>query len=223
MLRKGCLKQVYKVEFLLNSTEHNTLDFIVEDQRIECTIVTPHGRRMAKRALRDRLKSMRGDVIDDIVRRLADTLEVDIDAQPPENYRPITWSDARAKESALVQFGAPSINHLILAQQSDEVAKREIEQSWQRVQQELENPLDVFCYPTGRLHQDFSGREMAFVEELGFRAALSVTPGYVSIGADGQEGRRYCLPRFAFPEDLESFIQLCSWIELVKEKVRARL
>jgi hypothetical protein len=112
------------------------------------------------------------------------------------------------------------MDHSVLSCQSLESCQFEIRKSWECLEKELANPLDVFCYPTGRAGVDFDQREMEVVRKEGFRAGLSVTPGDVDYRKDGLDGRRFCLNRVAFPSDMDDFIQLCSWVSVLKSKVR---
>ena len=214
----------YQIEYILNKTAYERLSFSFGNESITVNLAADADtRKHATRRLRNVLKCLPFDEVTSHVQRIAYEANVDIDAPNLESYRPITWARARASESPRVRFGPHSEQHAILHWQSSEVSFREIFNSKSAVESELRYPLNIFCYPTGRKNIDFDLREMDIVKNLGMRAGLSVTPGYVNLTKHGAEEHRYCLPRFGFPSDMEHFIQLCSWIELMKEKLRGNV
>jgi len=94
-----------------------------------------------------------------ILHELADIAAVQLPENPPSDYRPITWTQARQLESDVVSFAPHSVTHNILSRLDDSRLEAEIKHSWQTISAELENPLKVFCYPTGR-QEDYGQREI---------------------------------------------------------------
>ena len=106
------------------------------------------------------------------------------------------------------------MSHRILSKLDRETVKHEILGSWQTLQDNLDKPLKVFCYPTGRVF-DFGPREIEILKENDFLGAVSTTPGYVE--KDTESTRQlYQIPRFELPDNMTDFIQYCSWIEHAK-------
>jgi len=213
----------YRLEYIFQSS--NAGSFHLKTQCVEkkVTLTDFVSRKKETRYFREILKQHTTDQAEECIFSMADQLSVPLQNTPPDAYRQISWDDARAAESDLVQFGPHSLNHAILAKQDSATCRHEIEQSRALVFEHLANPLNVFCYPTGRKGQDFSDREMAMAQEAGFDAAVSVTPGFVDSVKHGADAYRYCLPRFALPHDSQEFIRLCSWVELLKEQLRGNL
>lgn len=213
----------YCVEYIINRTAAQHLKFKIDSEIFELNLDSEIARMVATTRIQNFLKSMEIESAIENTSKLAKIADVHLADEIPEGYQPILWREARQAENYNLQFGPHSVNHAILASQSASVVRAEIGDSWQQLKQELKNPLDVFCYPTGRKNIDFGQREMDLVKELGMRAALSVTPGYVNLREHGKDEHRFCLPRFGFPDNIEDFIQLVSWIELFKEKFRGNL
>lgn len=210
----------YKVEYLIKAMGKQELNFLHEDLSVQLEPGDDRGRERAIDMVRTQLYKLDTASAEIAVADLASHLGVRVPQEPPESYAPITWEMARRCESRWVQFGPHTASHSVLASQSDEVCRKEICDSWSKLKDELKSPVPVMCYPIGRKDIDFGSREMQIAREIGMRAGLSVNPGYVDI--ETHNNNRYALNRFNFPDSMENFIQLCSWVEVVKEKLRGR-
>lgn len=212
----------YQIEYIIETTKKRSLVFDVDGVEREFLLDTPLGKKVARDLMRDKYKSTSTDLAVIGAANLAEALDVDLPQLPPERYRPIRWEEARQHEDKIVRFGAHSMRHTILAKQSTEVSRQEVMDSYNSINRELVNPSQVFCYPTGRPGLDFGEREMDVVKAAGFSAALSVQPSYVNSQRPLSEHELFALPRFSLPNNLPDFIQICSWIEAAKEKMRGR-
>jgi peptidoglycan/xylan/chitin deacetylase (PgdA/CDA1 family) len=112
--------------------------------------------------------------------------------------------------------GAHTYSHPVLSREDDETSKNEIERSKLDVTKQLQNPSKVFCYPVGR-HQDFSKREIDYVNSMGYIAGISSEPGAMDMRA---EESLFSMPRFSYPSTKEDFIQYATWIESFKNQLR---
>ena len=111
----------------------------------------------------------------------------------------MTDAQVRSLASNGVTIGAHTVSHPILASVTDEVAHREIQDSKARLEDMLQQSVDVFAYPNGRPGQDYRKEHVAMVRSLGFRAAVST-----HWGVSDRETDRYQLPRFT-PWDKQPF------------------
>ena len=136
------------------------------------------------------------------VERLAGIIGEPLPESPPEPYRALGWDEVRALEQRGVSFGSHTVSHVTLSAERDEIAKRELDESTRRVRAELRQPSGVFCYPTGRA-SDYGAREVGFLKELGYDAAITSEPGYCALGETADT--RYHLRRFSFPDNLLDF------------------
>lgn len=93
-------------------------------------------------------------------------------AQPPF-YRPMTWSQARRLESLGVRFGSHSTSHCVFSRAELDDAKRELETSRRRVNEELRNPSNIFAWPIGR-QIDFCDRDIELSVEVGYEGSVDV-------------------------------------------------
>ena len=115
-------------------------------------------------------------------------------------------------------------HHPILSKTDDPQSEYEIRESWERVRSEVDGAVPVFCYPNGD-PASFGPREVSTLSRVGLSAAVTAVHGYVvprHFAPDTPE-QRYMLPRFPYPEDRQSFLQVVTGFERVKLAVRQRL
>ena len=62
----------------------------------------------------------------------------------------MTWDEARAAERNGMSFGPHTVTHPVLSQTTDDCLVQELGGSWQRLKDELANPVPVFCFPARR-------------------------------------------------------------------------
>lgn len=82
--------------------------------------------------------------------------------------------------SGLVEVGAHTLSHPILANESSETSKQEIQQSVILLSEMLGHAVKSFAYPNGLYGPDFTDREISYVKECGVELAFSVDPGYLT-------------------------------------------
>lgn len=76
-------------------------------------------------------------------------------------------------ETGLVEIGAHTLNHPILANESDNDSAREIIKSITDLSSLIRKPIRTFAYPNGQPSMDFGQREMKTLRELGIELAFS--------------------------------------------------
>lgn len=222
MLDKQHWSWDYQMDYLLARTEKVQVNAILAGKPYAAELTSEAKKRSFLRLVRSALKKQPISVALEAVEKLSDVLAVPLPAHAPAPFQTMTWDQARHWESDLIEFAPHSCQHAVFSQLEGDVARHEIEHSWQRLQEELRHPCPVFCYPTGRSGLDFNGRDKQLVENCGLEAAVSADPGYVML--NGKPNDLYALPRFSFPDhDLSQFQQYCSWVERAKEMVTHRV
>jgi peptidoglycan/xylan/chitin deacetylase (PgdA/CDA1 family) len=172
------------------------------------------GRRASARAVRALCKQHDGETIEGIVAELSSLLGLEVPAAAPEAYRPMRWDDVRRLAPRGIDFGPHTVNHYILSRLDDTAAKFEIETAWRRLGEELDSPLDVYAWPTGR-HGDFGERDESIARSIGMRGAVATNDNYALMG-----DRRYRLERFSLPPNRHDLLQYATWIERAKQVLR---
>lgn len=91
-----------------------------------------------------------------------------------------------------MEIGGHTVNHPILRVLPDAEAEVEIATGRDRLQSLIGAPVEVFAYPNGKPGQDYDSRHVEMVRRLGFKAAVSTSPGVATFGPHVHE-----LPRFS--------------------------
>ena len=196
-----------KLEYTCKSTQIDKLHFTVDGISKTLDFTDEDTRYLAFEWLVDRIRSFPLHVALSHVERFAALSEVDLPEKPPSQYRSISWAEARKFETDQITIGAHTMTHPILSAENDVRAKQEIEGSILRVQQELNHPSKVFCYPTGR-YQDFLERDQKIVAATECIGAVNAEPGYINTQSN-QDGLMYNGNRFSLPDgvnDLRHYI-----------------
>jgi peptidoglycan/xylan/chitin deacetylase (PgdA/CDA1 family) len=192
----------------------------VSGERLRFHWATPAERELAGNDVIARFKGVTDQAKERMIRTIAEALEVEIPARPPDGYRAMGWDEIRACARKGVTFGPHSVTHPILSQVDDARAEREIAESWRVVRDSTDAAVPVFCYPNGT-SMDFSGREKDYVARAGMRAAVSAIAGCVeSRRFTMGSGDRFSLPRFPYFEHKSRFVQVASGIESMKSRIR---
>ncbi len=92
--------------------------------------------------------------------------------------------------SGLVEVGAHTITHPVLANETSERSEREIAESVAQLGDILGTQVKSFAYPNGLPGTDFGIREIDFVKKTGAECAYSVKPGVLGAGGDA-----FAIPR----------------------------
>ena len=156
--------------------------------------------------------------IENTIANLSSRLVVDIPEKVPDKYRGTTWQRLKDMERMGLKVGPHTYSHPLLSRENDEKSRAEILRSKEELALHISNPINVFCYPVGRM-QDFGARDMEIVKDLGFAGAVSAIPGAVNTG-NGDE--RFSMPRYSFPDTKADVVQYATWIESFKAKMRSQ-
>lgn len=205
-----------QISWIIKSSRKSILKTQIDGYPVEVSLGSEDSRRQARRLLRDVLREIPANQVPAEVRRVACLLEVEAPTHhPPVSYQPMNWDMARALERKGVRFAPHSASHQIMSKLDEASMQEEILTSWESMQRELEDPLKVFCYPTGRL-MDYGPREIDLLKREGFLGAVSTIPELVH-PANHSIGQLFNLPRLALPHTMDDFIQYCTWIGYAKQ------
>ena len=203
-----------QTSWIIDNTQKKSLVVQLHDETLHININETGNRHRAREIVRNVLKEIAAADVPAIIHQLSEVADVKLPVDAPSTYQPLTWDDARKLESKGIQFAPHSMSHQILSKLDRESCVQEILGSWKTLQKEMEKPLNVFCYPTGRI-LDFGPREINILKQAGFIGAVATTPGYIDIEKDYKQ-QLFRIPRFELPDNMADFIQYCSWIEYAK-------
>ena len=109
-----------------------------------------------------------------------------------EAFDIMDWKDLRALDRDLITVGSHTLSHPILTTLSGEEIESEILESRRCLEQQLERPVDFFCYPNGA----YDKRAYQVVQKT-YRAAVTTESGVI----DGSQGLdRHRMPRIPSAE-----------------------
>ncbi|HVE14320.1 MAG TPA: polysaccharide deacetylase family protein [Elusimicrobiota bacterium] len=114
----------------------------------------------------------------------------------PDEYRPLEWPQVREMAaSGLISIGSHTDTHPILTRCAPQDARRELADSKRILEERLQAPCDLFCYPNG-WHGDFDESTRTLLKELGYRCGITTVPGFTREGDDP-----YALKRFGTDDE----------------------
>jgi len=207
-----------KVEYIIRNSRSDAIDFNALGKKERYLLRGRKNNLHACHSILGILKTMDGDSIPETIDYLAQVTRVKLPAEPPDNFKPMTWSMARELEKSGLKFGPHTVSHPILSRVTDQQSRFEITSSWQRLKDELSSPSRVFCYPNGR-PCDFGNREIEIIRNNGFLGAVSTIPAQVKSNFS-DKNYLFSLPRYPLPSLYPDFIKYCTWIEYAAERIR---
>jgi len=206
-----------RVAWILSEARKGLQQLTVEDRTISLDTRCSINIRSTLQAVRSHCKRLDGVAIESLVNSLATALDVEVPLAPPRQYQPMSWDQARALETKGIDFGPHTVNHYILSRLDDATAQYEIQTAWQRLLTELDHPLNVYAWPTGR-YSDFGTRDIKIAQSIGMRGAVATNDNYANI--TGTATSSFCLDRFSMPMNHSDLLQYTTWIERAKQLLR---
>lgn len=205
----------HKLVYIMRETRKQHLDIAIDGQTYKLDLSGPNVHRSAIDLIRKKAAQNAYRTVGEI----ADIAEVEIPSEPPATFQPTTWEKVREMEGKGLHFAPHSVTHRIMARLSEQEIQEEIDRSMARIQQECANPVNVFCYPSGK-SDEFDERAVKYLREKQFAGAFSAEPGYLS----GPKMRnnpnyRFAIPRMTIPENFTEFKLYVSWAQYVRENL----
>lgn len=147
------------------------------------------------------------------ITEIADLLHVTVPDQPPRDYSPMTWVQARQMDAENVKIESHTVTHPILTRICRTSLDHELSQSKIRLESELDRNIEHFCYPNGAL--DSAVQKAAL--DAGYKSAVTTNYGFNNNSADP-----FLLKRIAAQPAIEDFAQGVTGFEGVKKRIRGR-
>ena len=204
-----------QVSWIIDNTKQQSISLNLIDETILISADDLKQRRAVREKVRNTLKEIDAESVPEILQQFARSACVKIPEKPPSQYQPMSWENARSLEKKDIRFAPHSVTHRILSKLPRESVIDEISGSWARLQENLDNPLKVFCYPTGRI-LDYGPREIGILKDLGFIGGVTTIPGHIVLD-NKRRNAAFNLPRIELPDNMPDFIQYCSWIEYARK------
>ncbi len=207
----------FKLRYLFFNTNVKLLVFEAFGREFNYPLVSYDERYDALRDFRNFCKNLDENDLHELLIKAMAAAKLDISDKAESDYLHLTWEDALELEKNGIDFAPHSVSHRILANLSDESVKTEINASWNRLQEKLDNPKNIFCYPTGRFNKDFSVREIDIIKEAGFNAAVSANHGYMNLREKQIDNDSlYRIKRISLPYEINDALLYCVKFELIR-------
>jgi peptidoglycan/xylan/chitin deacetylase (PgdA/CDA1 family) len=115
---------------------------------------------------------------------------------------PLTVSEIKALAGTLVEIGAHTADHAILARADREEQRGQIARNKAQLEAWIGRPVRAFAYPNGRPGHDYTALSVALVEALGFDFAFTTRPAFASAGEPPLERSRFLMLAGISPAEL---------------------
>lgn len=148
---------------------------------------------------------------DAFVVAVQDAFSVQLPASPTAEYAALSWGELRSLDADIVEIGAHTRTHPILALCDTARIADEVYGSKAEIEAELGRRVTAFCYPNGE-PQDVDDRCVAAVRAAGFDSAVLACGGMIRARAD-----RYLLERLGAPHDEADFEAEVSGIGVLRQ------
>src|SRR5215813_10225076 len=167
-----------KLKYALRQTRKNSLTIdLPAGSSFTLSLNSDSERQAAREKIATLLKDLENSRRISICEQIANKLEVELPASPPEEFAPLTWDEVRSLVKEGVEFGPHTRSHPILSQIAEpELLKDEIFGSKKRLEEELKTPAIHFCYPNGR-RSDLNEATLKLVNDGGFHCAVTTERG----------------------------------------------
>jgi len=125
-----------------------------------------------------------------------------------EHVLPMTWEHVRQMRRAGLEFGSHTHRHTILARVAEEDAREELTTSKSLLEENLNEPCTLFCYPNGSYPQDGNERTNRLVEKAGYACAVYMGGGVNMSSTDPYFIARECFGQFTGPEEIAATLAI---------------
>ncbi len=205
-----------KLSYLLWNTPLQKTSIPIGSQQLTLDLSTPNNRIMARRQAINLFKLLNPETHDKNIAAIADLCKISLSDSVPEEFSPVTWNCLRQLEQQGLRVGSHSQTHLVFNAASDITIAQELKHSKERLNEELHNPSNVFCYPLGT-PKDFTSHHIELVKNAGYSAALSTISNVTNSKLIRENP--FQVQRIAFPNSFEKFVRYTSWKEALRSKL----
>lgn len=193
-----------------------TLAITWGEQSLKLDLTSKEKRKIARRQLTRLGKTLPATQLLEFKKNITAQLGVDVPALAPSSYQPATWDSLRKAEAAGLRIGSHACSHRVFTALTPDEITAELARAKQRLAEELINPSQVFCYPSGTA-RDFQHEHIPLVRNAGHNAAVTSISGNTNQRAI--QASPYTIHRHSFPASLEKFIRYSSWLEYIRSRL----
>lgn len=174
----------FYLEFYKSCVHQIDLEFMGNGKQI-LNMSTERDKLSALLGIRNIIKNanseMRGIVVDEVVRQL----RVQGSGFESDDLKMLTWEQVREMAEHNIDFGAHTVNHLILENETEETMRYEVTESKRVIEQNLGKEVTDFAYP-GNNGRGFNDMTRKLIINSGYQSCctFSTGNGFNNIGCD---------------------------------------
>ncbi len=205
-----------KLAYAVKHTPLPRAEFTFNGARFSLHLETLKQKAQSRRHISAYAKGLAHTDLHSFVSTVAASLEVELPAQAPDDYKPASWQTLTAMEKQGLILGSHTCSHHVLNALPDEMVLKELIDSRARLGAMADHPSGVFCYPSGTAG-DFSPHHQAIVRQAGYAAAVSTLsqPAFLS----EVKKNPFAIHRIGFPSSIRQFMRYSSWVEALRSRL----
>jgi glycosyltransferase involved in cell wall biosynthesis/peptidoglycan/xylan/chitin deacetylase (PgdA/CDA1 family) len=173
-----------QIRYAFENTRRTSLEisFSPDQPPLRLSLKTAEQRRHAIQIVTEAMKKISNKDRLKWVKDLPSLLDVKLPPSPPPLIAPMDWSEVRYLADNGVDFGAHTRTHPILSRLEDAELSEEIIHSKERIEEQLQRPVQHFSYPNGHSN-DVNERTLPLLQSCRFQAAVTAERGVNFRGA----------------------------------------
>jgi len=163
------------------------------------SLSTDLGKKQALFAARNVLKNCGGTFRNDLLKYLTDQLRHDVTGSDNSELKMLSWDQINEMAKYDITFGAHTVNHLIIENETEEIQEIEIKRSKETIEKKTGQSVKIFAYP-GNAGKGFNSRTKKLIKKCDFDACclFSTGTGFNEVGCDLFELNRAEVLRSSF-------------------------
>lgn len=153
-------------------------ELAINDQDLKFSLSTKQEKDEAYLCLLQMMKSMNQMCLSNTLETIEERLRVNRDLYEEHLLSPCTWNQLKEMvSSGLVEIGAHTVGHRILTRLSEENGQKELIESKNQIESQLNATCAHFAYPNGS-SGDFNTVTEKWVKDAGFKSAVTTIEGF---------------------------------------------
>lgn len=186
-----------RLEYALFKTDRTECSITMPEQQITLSLDSSQTRSAAWQRCSDHCIRLENNRRLAFIKQLEEQLNVELPLAPPPEYAAVTWEQLQEMQAGGIEIGGHTINHPILSKISPELLDNEIGQCRKLIQEQLNAPVNSFCY-TNSGPGDVNEAVIAAVVKAGYSGAV--------FGTNLALWDRYQVPRMGISNDRTDFL-----------------
>jgi peptidoglycan/xylan/chitin deacetylase (PgdA/CDA1 family) len=175
-----------RIEYAILATRHSSLRLPLKDGEMVFDLRHDEAKKEAIHDIKTLLKPLDTTQRNNLLDTMEHTLEQKLifNAATPAIHRPLTWQQIKQMaQNSLVEIGAHTCSHAILAQCTPDMMNEEVLISQKVIEDQLKTKCGLFCYPYGG-EGTFNDQTKECLQRSGYRCALTTINGKNSAHSD---------------------------------------